>query len=278
MMISIDQEKILTLLRHYHTVTGMRVGIYDLQFSEICAYPARHSGFCRLIRATESGLNSCRMCDAAAFEQVKRQRKVLTYRCHAGLTEVIAPVFGQEQIIGYLMIGQMRTHYESESQWQQLKESLLKEQIEIDFLKNAFMKMKSVTEEEIESCAYILQACASWLWLDQTIRMQSEDLSSRLEQYIDQYLDKDLSLPWLARELGVGKTTLYHCSMSCFGMAPGKLIQRKRIDEAKRLLLQTDDSIAMIAAKVGIADYNYFSKLFKQDQGMSPREFRRNPH
>ena len=123
MKVQFDKEKLMVLLRHYHTITGMRVGIYDLHFSEICAYPVGHSGFCRLIRSTQAGLNSCRLCDAAAFAQAKQQRKLLIYRCHAGLTEVIAPVFGQDQVIGYLMLGQMRTYNDSEKQWWQLKQS-----------------------------------------------------------------------------------------------------------------------------------------------------------
>ena len=275
MKVQFDKEKLMVLLRHYHTITGMRVGIYDLHFSEICAYPVGHSGFCRLIRSTQAGLNSCRLCDAAAFAQAKQQRKLLIYRCHAGLTEVIAPVFGQDQVIGYLMLGQMRTYNDSEKQWWQLKQSLLKEQMEIDYLKSVFLKMKSVSDKEIESYAYILQACASYIWMDQTIRLQQEELSSRLEQYIERHLDGDLCLPSLAQELDVGKTTLYHCSKEYFGIAPGKLVQKKRLDKAKQLLLQSDCSIAEIAAQVGIPDYNYFAKLFRWQEGMSPSKYRR---
>lgn len=111
--------------------------------------------------------------------------------------------------------------------------------------------------------------------MDQTIRLQQEELSSRLERYIERHLDGELCVSGLARELDVGKTKLYRCSKEGFGIAPGKLVQRKRLDKAKQLLLQSDCSIAEIAAQVGIPDYNYFSKLFGQDEGMSPREYRR---
>ena len=147
--------------------------------------------------------------------------------------------------------------------------------MEIDYLKSVFLKMKSVSDKEIESYAYILQACASYIWMDQTIRLQQEELSSRLEQYIERHLDGDLCLPSLAQELDVGKTTLYHCSKEYFGIAPGKLVQKKRLDKAKQLLLQSDCSIAEIAAQVGIPDYNYFAKLFRRQEGMSPSKYRR---
>ncbi|MBQ5850151.1 MAG: AraC family transcriptional regulator, partial [Lachnospiraceae bacterium] len=42
------------------------------------------------------------------------------------------------------------------------------------------------------------------------------------------------------------------------------------------LLEQSDDSIYDICAKVGIANPSYFSKLFKQEMGILPSEYKRN--
>lgn len=47
------------------------------------------------------------------------------------------------------------------------------------------------------------------------------------------------------------------------------------MDKEKQLLLQSDCSIAEIAAQVGIPDYNYFAKLFRRQEGMSPSKYRR---
>lgn len=53
-------------------------------------------------------------------------------------------------------------------------------------------------------------------------------------------------------------------------------ITRVRIDEAKRLLKETDEKIYQIAAKVGFEDAYYFSKIFKNVAGVSPKEWRIN--
>ena len=53
------------------------------------------------------------------------------------------------------------------------------------------------------------------------------------------------------------------------------IIARRRIDAAKALLLQSNLSIAAVAEKVGISDYNYFSRIFRAVTGTTPRNFRK---
>lgn len=60
-----------------------------------------------------------------------------------------------------------------------------------------------------------------------------------------------------------------------YGMTINAYITNKRITRAKQLLRFTDDSIAEIGARVGITDANYFNKLFKKVEGMTPGQFRK---
>lgn len=48
-----------------------------------------------------------------------------------------------------------------------------------------------------------------------------------------------------------------------------------RMNEAKRLLLESTDSITEIASKVGCENPNYFTKLYKQYMGMTPSQTRK---
>ena len=59
-------------------------------------------------------------------------------------------------------------------------------------------------------------------------------------------------------------------------MSIGSLIKRRRIEKAKELLMQTDDAIASIAENVGMPDYNYFSKVFKAETGLTPTGYRKS--
>jgi AraC-like DNA-binding protein len=48
-----------------------------------------------------------------------------------------------------------------------------------------------------------------------------------------------------------------------------------RIEDAKLLLLNSELTVTEIAFSVGYGDSNYFSNIFKQKVGMSPRDYRK---
>src|SRR5678815_5721953 len=58
------------------------------------------------------------------------------------------------------------------------------------------------------------------------------------------------------------------------GLPPAKFISAMRLDEAKRLLLNTDRSITDISFEVGYNSLSTFTHRFTQRIGLGPREFR----
>jgi two-component system response regulator YesN len=58
------------------------------------------------------------------------------------------------------------------------------------------------------------------------------------------------------------------------GISLWDYLNRFRIQKAKELLLLTDESITAIAADVGYEDISYFSRVFREIAGCSPRAFR----
>lgn len=51
-------------------------------------------------------------------------------------------------------------------------------------------------------------------------------------------------------------------------------INRVRIDQAKKLLLEEHIPLNRLATEVGYSDQSYFSKIFKKKTGLSPRQYR----
>jgi AraC family transcriptional activator of pobA len=57
-------------------------------------------------------------------------------------------------------------------------------------------------------------------------------------------------------------------------MSPLKILRRRLMLEAKRLLLYSNMTISEVAYFLGFDDPAYFSRVFRQDEGVSPRGFR----
>jgi AraC family transcriptional regulator len=51
-------------------------------------------------------------------------------------------------------------------------------------------------------------------------------------------------------------------------------VQQVTIERAQRLLAETDDSIKVVAAKLGFSSSAAFATAFRRSCGVSPRQFR----
>ena len=85
---------------------------------------------------------------------------------------------------------------------------------------------------------------------------------------------EDLSMEELAAQIGLTHQHFCHIFKKAMGMRPNEFLTNRRIDEAKRLLRDTDTSIAEVSARCGFNDPGYFSTVFRQHEGVSPSRFR----
>ena len=100
-------------------------------------------------------------------------------------------------------------------------------------------------------------------------------LTKDVINYIELHLEEELSLSYLAEHFGKNASNLSHSFSKETGISLTKFIHQKRIREAVRLLKTTDFSVSDVAIMVGYQDFSYFSKVFSQQIGHSPRAFRK---
>ena len=84
-----------------------------------------------------------------------------------------------------------------------------------------------------------------------------------------------ITLEEIARRLHVSDAYLSKILKKETNMNFTEIIKRQRIDHVKRLLLDTDLKLNQIAAMTGFSDPKYMSKVFKNDVGVLPNEYRR---
>jgi LacI family transcriptional regulator len=79
----------------------------------------------------------------------------------------------------------------------------------------------------------------------------------------------------VVRRLSVGRRTLEQRFIRLMGRTPAAEIRRVRIEEAKRLLIDTDKAIASVARASGFSQQDLFSRTFRRAVGVPPSEYRR---
>ena len=100
--------------------------------------------------------------------------------------------------------------------------------------------------------------------------------SPRVAQVID-YMEKnyasDISLEVCAAMVGSSYTYLSKEFKKETGMRFVEYLNRIRVRRAKSLLIRSEESMKRIAELSGFPNYNYFFKVFREVEGMSPSEF-----
>ena len=96
----------------------------------------------------------------------------------------------------------------------------------------------------------------------------------RIERYISEHLDADLSLEVLAREIHYSPSYLSRTFKLHTGGSLSSYVKKARIERAKLLLANTDYQVQEIAKKVGMPKINTFGTVFKSETGLSPTQYR----
>lgn len=78
----------------------------------------------------------------------------------------------------------------------------------------------------------------------------------------------------MAKHSGVSPSMLYKKFAEEMQCSPGAYINDCKLDESRRLLAQTDRSIADIAASLGFSSQPHFQNMFKRKFGVTPKNYR----
>ncbi len=98
-----------------------------------------------------------------------------------------------------------------------------------------------------------------------------DEVRTRVVASLPQALDVNA----LATEHGMSRTHFTHFFRARTGFTPGHFATEVRIHQATRMLLDTRAPLKQIAEDCGFANANYFCKVFRRCQHMSPLSYRR---
>lgn len=135
---------------------------------------------------------------------------------------------------------------------------------------------------ELEEVAVCSIACMEKLILSEAQKIaeqinyvEKEDaIIEDIKAYVITHLD-GVTRSQIASEFYLSPNYLSKLFKKQAGISLSDFIQKERMSQAKKLLLEKDLSISRIAEQVGYPSFAHFSKQFKRINGMSPNEYRK---
>ena len=102
---------------------------------------------------------------------------------------------------------------------------------------------------------------------------EEADCALRAAEYIVTHYEEPITVEGLAEYLSVSHSSLYRRFMKRYQTSPKRFLLEYRIRRACELLANTACSIQEVASSVGFEDPFYFSRVFKEINGVSPRQY-----
>lgn len=274
MQINYDIDRLNEILQDFSNACGINIIIVDKDFSVLSKKWRKNNRYCYTIQSIQSGNHACTLSDRTLFERCRKSGKAEIQICHAGLVDVAVPVFFNDEVIAYIILGQMKQNHDFSTVSDYLS-NLPVDKLEMETL---YKDLPIFDADRISSIANIASMVAKYIMLEDVLKPESNLIIERATDYIAKNLGENLSIEQISKQLNVCRSTLYKNFEDKFHCTPGEYIKSKRIERSKELLLNSSLSIEEISEQVGFSSGAYFSHIFKDLTGTSPLKFRKTNH
>ena len=106
-------------------------------------------------------------------------------------------------------------------------------------------------------------------------RKQQVDIVKAVNEYISTQFMKRITIDSLSDQFDIPTSTLKRCFKGVYGTTIHHYLKKCRINAAKRLLQESDQSILEIANAVGYENGSKFTSAFKEATGVTPSAYRK---
>lgn len=93
-------------------------------------------------------------------------------------------------------------------------------------------------------------------------------------KYVDEHLAENIAVEDMAKQVYLHPNYFIVFFKGILGCSPIQYVNQRRMEMAKKLLLQPECNVSAVAGKVGMQIY-YFSRMFKAHTGLTPSRYRK---
>lgn len=267
------REDLLQIFASVSEAFEMRMALLDRDLNEIAPYrfqPVCY--YCSMVQNDLGLIARCRENDARYCSAAAKEGRAVTYTCHAGLREAVFPLIIEGDVTGFFIVGQSRT---SGSPPRTLLAGL-KTSREREGLERAFSRVPVTDPRKLKSILKLIEITTSYAIDKKIVSLRHNLLSDRLRAYLLEDLTVNPTAEEAARAMNMSLSSVNKAMNLTGGTGFRRFSNRLRLEAAAEMLKGDRDlPVNRAAAAVGIADPLYFSRLFKREFGLSPREYQR---
>lgn len=119
----------------------------------------------------------------------------------------------------------------------------------------------------------LLQTRSRPLLVGEVSRHTSSQGLAAAVQYIQENLDRHISVDELVEEACMSKSTFYRHFSDEFDMSPLKYITRERVVRARKLLSDSGNTVTSVSHALGFSSTSHFIEMFKEHEGVTPKQY-----
>lgn len=240
----------------------------------------RGNPLCSIIRGTAEGIRRCEACDRRHHAMAGAAGAAHVYACHAGFIDMAIPIMIQGTHVATISSGQVLPEKPSAAAFARLTRRLCWLNAPRKELLIAYKRAPWLPRDRLREVMKLLelfarQICSS-AWRIRELEADREHPAIRAARTLieQRYQDPEFALEEAARAAGLSVAHFSHSFHKKTGVTFTRCVQSRRIEEAKRLLQETDLSITDICYACGFNSLTHFNRVFLRGAGGSPTAHR----
>lgn len=274
MRVHFDTDKLQKVMSDFYTCTQITITLFDRDLNCIIGV-GDEQPYCFAIGDHPELLKKCSGCNYDNSIKALSQRGMWMYTCHAGVAEVVTPIFQNDTLIAYLMIGKFRDAEEKYSSKQLVTHAAEKYGLNRQKMIDAYYKLPVLDKQCIDSAISLLKILIYYITSEKFFHYDHSIQFESIDRYIDEHIREKITVDSICKHFHIQRHILYAKFDREAGDSIQEYIIKKRIRKAQQLLSSTNMSVSQISANVGYPEYNYFFRIFKARVGETPLQYRK---
>ncbi len=249
---------------------------------------AHTNAFCMYIKSDKEMYHRCLTMIRQMNHKCRQNSQTYFGMCHAGLYEYVTPIINREDVIGTVNIG----FYNCNDKLSRHRiHTVCRESALLDEETAVWLFGESITAPSLPPDGLIpmIELAAEYLSMTyDTIRgthqsvtkkrqySNNEDtILSHAAEYVRQHFTNHIAARELAEFCHCSESYLSHIFKRRLNVNINTYINKVRVEASKTFLIESDSPVNEIAYNVGFNDPNYYSRVFRQLVGISPKEYKK---